>query len=64
MPVHVDELSSEVTVVEGELSLTPPQIEKLVKLVMRRIADEQRNEQRMRAATRMGSRATRIESET
>ena len=38
MPVHVDEMSSEITVVEGELPLTPQQIEKLVKLVMRRIA--------------------------
>jgi len=59
MPVHVDELSSEITVVEGELPLTPPQIEKLVKLVMRRIADQQRNEERARAATRIRSRSTR-----
>ena len=62
MPVHVDELSSEVTVVEGELPLTTPQIEKLVKLVMGRIADEHRNEERKRAATRLRSHAIRIES--
>lgn len=64
MPVHIDEMSSEITVVEGELPLTPQQIEKLVKLVMRRIADQQRSDQRSGAATKIRSRSTRGEMES
>ena len=64
MPVHVDEMSSEITVVEGELPLTPQQLEKLVKLVMRRIADQRRDEERSSAATKIRSRSTRGEMES
>ena len=30
MPVHIEEMTSDVTIVEGELPMTPAQIEKLV----------------------------------
>jgi hypothetical protein len=53
MPVHIDEMSTEVTVVEGELPLTPVQIEKLVRLVMSRIADKKRDAQRARSSTQL-----------
>jgi hypothetical protein len=51
MPVHIDEMSSEVTIVEGELPLTPVQIDKLVKLVMSRMAEKNRESQKSREAT-------------
>ena len=50
MPVHIDEMTSDVTIVEGELPLTPAQIEKLVKLVMRRIAEKNVDAHRTHAA--------------
>jgi len=53
MPVHIDEMTSDVTIVEGELPLTPPQIEKLVKLVMHRIAEKKTDAQRTRAAVQL-----------
>jgi len=56
MPVHIDELTSDVTVVEGELPLTKPQIDKLVNLVMSRIADKSREAARTRAATQLKQR--------
>jgi|GEM_PF-3251183 len=53
MPVHIDEMTSDVTIVEGELPLTPVQIEKLVKLVMSRIGEKKLESQRTRAATQI-----------
>jgi hypothetical protein len=53
MPVHVAEMSSEVTVIEGELPLTPAQIEKLVKLVMSRIAEKQHDSASNHEATKL-----------
>ena len=38
MPVHIEEMSSEVMVVEGELPMSSMQIDKLAKVVMSRIA--------------------------
>lgn len=58
MPVHIDEMSSEVTMFEGELPLTPSQIDKLVRLVLSRIADKQRAEQSSRAATELRRQST------
>lgn len=58
MPVHVEELTSEVSVVEGELPLTPEQIEKLVRLVISRLAEHQRDEERRREATRLRRQAS------
>lgn len=53
MPVHIEEMSSDVTVIEGELPLTAAQIEKLVKLVMKRIADQSLETARARRATEL-----------
>lgn len=58
MPVHIDEMVSDVTIVEGELPLTPVQIEKLVQLVMCRIADKHLDTQRSRAATKVRRQST------
>lgn len=53
MPVHVEEMTSEVTVAEGELPLTPAQVEKLVRLVMSRLAEKEREAERAGEATRL-----------
>lgn len=53
MPAHVVEMTSEVTVAEGELPLTPAQIERLVQLVILRLADREREAERAREATRL-----------
>jgi hypothetical protein len=59
MPVHIEEMSSEVTIVEGELPMTPAQIEKLVKLVIKRIADREKENEKSRAATQLKRQASR-----
>jgi len=58
MPVHIDEMSSDVTIVEGELPLTAAQIDKLVKLVMRRIGEKGAEAQRTRAAVQLKRQST------
>jgi hypothetical protein len=58
MPVHVEEMTSEVSVVEGELPLSPAQIEKLVRLVISRLAEKQLEDQRIRAATQLRRQAS------
>lgn len=61
MPVHVDEMTSEINIVEGELPLTPAQIEKLVKLVMSRLDARKRDASHQREATSLtGSVAPRM----
>ena len=51
MSVHVDEMTSEINIVEGELPLTTAQIEKLVKLVMSRLDARKRDAGHQRDAT-------------
>lgn len=58
MPVHVEEMTSEVSIVEGELPLSPAQIEKLVRLVMSRLAEKHRDDERVREATRLRRQAS------
>ena len=58
MQVHVEEMTSEVAVIEGELPMTPAQIEKLVKLVMKRIADHRREAARSQEAMTVKSQSS------
>jgi hypothetical protein len=58
MQVHVEEMTSEVSVIEGELPMTAAQIEKLVKLVMKRISDHQREVVRSREARMLKSQSS------
>jgi hypothetical protein len=53
MTVHIEEMTSEVTIVEGELPLTPKQIDKLVKLVVSCIANKKQEAMRNREATQL-----------
>lgn len=45
MPVHIGELVSEVDAVEGELQLSPRQIEQLIALLLQHL-DEREEERR------------------
>lgn len=51
MPMYVDEMSSDVTVLDGELPLNEAQLEQLVRLVLRRLEDKQRAMKKNEAAT-------------
>jgi hypothetical protein len=55
MAVHVEEVTNDVTVADGDLPLSQPQIEKLVKLVLQRLEAQQRDQKRNREATSMRS---------
>jgi hypothetical protein len=51
MPVHVEEMTSEVIVFEGDLPLTDAQVDKLVQLVLKRLAEKEREAKNVREAT-------------
>ncbi len=59
MPVQIDELTSDVTVMDGEMPLSQAQIEKLVKLVMSRLDERKRREAQRREATTLRPDSTR-----
>lgn len=44
MPIHIDELVSDVTVFDGELPFSDDQINKLVALVAQRLAARERDD--------------------
>ena len=56
MPVHIGELNTKVTVVDGDLPLTPRQIDALVTIVvarldeLKRAAAERRDDQAIRSS--------------
>ncbi|MBS1789183.1 MAG: hypothetical protein JST85_15770 [Acidobacteria bacterium] len=51
MPVHVEELTSEVAVLDGELPLSERQVEKLVLMVLRRLEEKKGEAESNRDAT-------------
>jgi hypothetical protein len=51
-------MASEVTVVAADLPLTEAQIEKLVQIVFKRLADRQLDAGRLRAATKLRRQST------
>jgi hypothetical protein len=57
MPLYVEEMTSEVAVFDGDLPLSPAQIETLVALVIRRLAEQQRDRERGREATMLRRQA-------
>jgi hypothetical protein len=50
VPIDVARFTTEVTVADGDMPLTPAQIEKLVALVARRVEERQRDRDRSREA--------------
>ncbi len=51
MPIHVQRMNTEVTVIDGDLPLTERQVEKLVQLVLKRLESARRDEQKSGEAT-------------
>ena len=49
MPVRVEQMTSEVAATAGALPLTEAQIEKLVQIILRRLAGQERNDRYGRA---------------
>ena len=57
MPIHVEEMRSDVTVAEGELPLSPAQIDKLVALVAQCLAARAHDARQIDEATQLGRHA-------
>ena len=57
MPVHVGEMSSEVSVADGELPLSPAQLEQVVAAVTRRLEQRDRDRRDARDATSLRPQA-------
>lgn len=55
MPVHVEEIVSDVTVTGGDLPLTEAQLERIAEFVIARIDRRERERAAARAATRLRS---------
>ncbi len=53
MPVHVEELVSEVTVLDGELPLTQDQLDRIAEYVIAQWEQRSRDRQRSRDATEL-----------
>jgi len=53
MPVHVEEMTTEVEAYEGELPLSPAQLEKLVELVLKRMDERRRERERIDGTTKI-----------
>ena len=59
MPVHIEEMANEVTVVAGDLPLTEAQIEKIVQIVFKKLADKHLDAGRVKEATKLRRQSTR-----
>ena len=57
MPVNVEEMTTEVAAFEGELPLSPAQIEALVELIARRLEQKQEEAKQLRESTEIRSEA-------
>lgn len=53
MPVHVEAMTSEVAMVVGDLPLSEEQLEKLVKLVLTRLREQERATAQKRDETKI-----------
>lgn len=58
MSVHVGEIESDVTVIDGEMPFSEGQLDKLVEMVCKRLEKKKREEQQARAATTLTRGAT------
>ena len=59
MPVHIERFTSEVAVQDGDLAMSPAQVDKLVALVISKLEDRAREAQRACAATKLTRQASR-----
>jgi hypothetical protein len=51
VPVHIDQMTTDIGVASGDLPLTPGQIDKLVAIVLRRLDERDRDRQTRSEAT-------------
>lgn len=58
MPVHVEDLTSQVTVIPGDLPIPPAQVEMLVALVLKRLEKHLKTAEQTREATQLRPSAT------
>ena len=58
MPVHVENLSTNVEAFEGELPLSRAQLERLVELVIARLEEKQRTERARQESSEIRGEAT------
>jgi hypothetical protein len=58
MPVHVGEMTSEVSVADGELPLSPGQLEQVVAAVLRQLEQRDRDRRDSKEATVLRASAT------
>ena len=56
MPVHINEMTSEVGILDGELPLTEQQMERIIQIVFERL--EQRERESRRASEETGFRSS------
>jgi hypothetical protein len=61
MPLHIEELATEVTIIDGESFLSDQQKEVLVKLVLRRLAELARENGRKAKATEIRRQAASLD---
>jgi hypothetical protein len=59
VPVHIERLTSEVTLQDGEPPLSAAQMERLVCLVLARLEDRAREARRSQAATALCRQASK-----
>jgi hypothetical protein len=59
MTVHIGKLTSEVTVQDADMMLTPGQIERIVALVLVRLEERAREARRNQAATTINRQASK-----
>jgi len=57
MPLHIEELTSEVTVIDGDSFLTEAQKELLVQMVIKRLGEKAREAERKANATKLRRQA-------
>jgi hypothetical protein len=57
MSLHIEELSSEVTVIDGDQSMSEKQKEMLIQMVIRRLAVKNREAERRLKATELRRQA-------
>lgn len=59
MPVHIEKMTSDVSVQSGDLSLSEAQVDKLVALVISKLEDRAREARRACAATTLTRQASK-----
>jgi hypothetical protein len=60
MPIHVEEMTTEVEAFEGELPLSATQLDKLVELVIQRLEEKEKEKEARQESTEIRSRSIAI----